>query len=351
MAVLKLSIIEFVQHTENQLIIDVRSPLEFAQAAIPGAISLPLFNNEERAIVGTIYKKQSKENAIKIALPFFGNKMLHMVNQVEQWVNDFKVKHACTQPSIVLYCWRGGMRSSAVAWLLDMYGFKVYQLNGGYKSFRKWINDQLTIPFEFRVVGGYTGSGKTEILHALQLMGENIIDLEAFANHKGSAFGAIGQQPQPSQEMFENLVGCALASFANHQKCIWIEDESQRIGTVMIPNSLFTTIRNSVCYFLTIPFENRLAFILQQYGNFSKETLISATLRIQKRLGGLETKNTLQFLEAENMVDAFSILLRYYDKWYEKFSKPTTHPNLQIVKIASQKVDATINARLLLALV
>ena len=353
MAVQKMSIDDYVQYTQTQITIDVRSPLEFEHAHIPGAYSLPLFNNEQRAVVGTTYKKQSRENAIKIALPMFGDKMLNMVNEVEKWVIDFQEKNNGIKPIIFVHCWRGGMRSAAVAWLLDLYGFKVIQLVGGYKSYRKWIITQFELPLALKVLGGYTGSGKTEILHALQLKGENIIDLEALANHKGSSFGAIGQAPQPSQEMFENLLGLKLAQLFIQNKSIWVEDESQRIGTVMIPSILFKHIRNSICYFVHIPFEKRLLFIIQKYGVLDKTDLIEATQRIQKRLGGLETKETIQFLENDNIAAAFTTLLKYYDKWYEKFTKPDTispFPKLQVIQWNANDVNGAENAELLLAL-
>ena len=141
----------------------------------------------------------------------FGDKMLHMVNQVETWVKVFSEQHNGNKPTLVVHCWRGGMRSAAVAWLLDLYGFKVAQLIGGYKAYRNWVIAHFEMPYTIKVIGGYTGSGKTEILKALQEKGETIIDLEGLAHHKGSSFGALGQPKQPSQEMFENILGIALS--------------------------------------------------------------------------------------------------------------------------------------------
>jgi tRNA 2-selenouridine synthase len=353
MAVQKISIEAYTQNAQDQITIDVRSPLEFEHAHIPGAYSLPLFNNEQRAIVGTTYKKQSREDAIKIALPMFGNKMLAMVNQVESWVKIYQENHEGKKPSIIIHCWRGGMRSAAVAWLLDLYGFKVTLMIGGYKAYRNWVITHFQKQFNLKVIGGYTGSGKTEILHALQSKGEMIIDLEGLANHKGSSFGAIGQATQPSQEMFENLLGLVLSKLSSTTKHIWIEDESQRIGTVMVPTPFFKLMRDSVCYFVHIPFEKRLQFIVKQYGSFNKSDLIGATERIQKRLGGLETKNTIQFLENGDIGAAFSILLKYYDKWYEKFTLPEVNlefPKLKVIKWDAADVKEEENANLLLAL-
>jgi tRNA 2-selenouridine synthase len=355
MAVQKIDIDNFIIETSasigsslrSSITIDVRSPAEFEHAHIPHALNLPLFDNEQRALIGTTYKKQSREAAIKVGLPLFGNKMLPMIETVEAWIKDRQKENDLTKPTIYVHCWRGGMRSAAVAWLLDLYGYKVIQLTGGYKAYRNWVLAQFTIPYSLKVLGGYTGSGKTEILHALQEKNYAVIDLEGLAHHKGSAYGAIGQLPQPSQEMFENIVAEKLLEVNKKQKSIWIEDESQRIGTVLIPTPLFHLMRNSTCYFMTIPFEQRLNFIVEGYGSFDQKSLIEATMRIQKRLGGLETKTAIDFITAGALKEAFSILLKYYDKWYEKNAKNEVLPTIELIPVSSETVDPVHNASLL----
>jgi tRNA 2-selenouridine synthase len=355
MAVQKIDIDNFIIETSasigsslrSSITIDVRSPAEFEHAHIPHALNLPLFDNEQRALIGTTYKKQSREAAIKVGLPLFGNKMLPMIETVEAWIKDRQKENDLTKPTIYVHCWRGGMRSAAVAWLLDLYGYKVIQLTGGYKAYRNWVLEQFTIPYSLKVLGGYTGSGKTEILHALQEKNYAVIDLEGLAHHKGSAYGAIGQLPQPSQEMFENIVAEKLLEVNKKQKSIWIEDESQRIGTVLIPTPLFHLMRNSTCYFMTIPFEQRLNFIVEGYGSFDQKSLIEATMRIQKRLGGLETKTAIDFITAGALKEAFSILLKYYDKWYEKNAKNEVLPTIELIPVSSEIVDPVHNASLL----
>jgi tRNA 2-selenouridine synthase len=355
MAVQKIDIDDFIIETSasigsnfrSNIIIDVRSPAEFEHAHIPHALNLPLFDNEQRALIGTTYKKQSREAAIKVGLPLFGAKMLPMIETVEAWIKDRQKENDLTKPTIYVHCWRGGMRSAAVAWLLDLYGYKVIQLTGGYKAYRNWVLAQFTIPYSLKVLGGYTGSGKTEILHALQEKNYAVIDLEGLAHHKGSAYGAIGQLPQPSQEMFENIVAEKLFEVNKKQKSIWIEDESQRIGTVLIPTPLFHLMRNSTCYFMTIPFEQRLNFIVEGYGSFDQKSLIEATMRIQKRLGGLETKTAIDFITAGALKEAFSILLKYYDKWYEKNAKNEVLPTIELIPVSSETVDPVHNASLL----
>ena len=355
MAVQKIDIDNFIIETSasigsslrSSITIDVRSPAEFEHAHIPHALNLPLFDNEQRALIGTTYKKQSREAAIKVGLPLFGTKMLPMIETVEAWIKDRQKENDLTKPTIYVHCWRGGMRSAAVAWLLDLYGYKVIQLTGGYKAYRNWVLAQFTIPYSLKVLGGYTGSGKTEILHALQEKNYAVIDLEGLAHHKGSAYGAIGQLPQPSQEMFENIVAEKLLEVNKKQKSIWIEDESQRIGTVLIPTPLFHLMRNSTCYFMTIPFEQRLNFIVEGYGSFDQKSLIEATMRIQKRLGGLETKTAIDFITAGALKEAFSILLKYYDKWYEKNTKNEVVTTIELIPVSSEIVDPVHNASLL----
>ncbi|MEY4050916.1 MAG: hypothetical protein RL262_1750 [Bacteroidota bacterium] len=355
MAVQKINIDDFIMEAgssigsslRSSIIIDVRSPAEYEHAHIPAALNLPLFDNEERAMIGTTYKKQSREAAIKAGLPLFGNKMLSMIETVESWIAATQKDKILTKPTIYIHCWRGGMRSAAVAWLLDLYGYKVIQLTGGYKAYRNWVLAQFNIPYTLKVLGGFTGSGKTEILHALQEKNYAVIDLEGLAHHKGSAFGAIGQLPQPSQEMFENILAKKLFEVNKNNKPIWIEDESQRIGTVLIPTPLFHLMRNSTCYFMKIPFEQRLLFILEAYGKFDAQSLIEATERIQKRLGGLETKNAVAHIMQGELKEAFSILLKYYDKWYEKNAQNQVLPKVELIPVLSEIVDPKYNASLL----
>ena len=350
MGVHKINMDDFLIQAPDSLVIDVRSPGEFNHAHIVSAFNLPLFNNEERAKIGTTYKKQNREAAIKLGLPLFGTKLLPMIETVEQWVSEKQNVTHKTKPSIIVHCWRGGMRSAAVAWLLDLYGYKVYQLVGGYKAYRNWVLDQFHKQYPIKVIGGFTGSGKTEILHVLQQRKSTVIDLEGLANHKGSAFGALGQATQPSQEMFENKLACKLYYNKTDQP-FWVEDESQRIGTDMLPIGFFKNIRDSVCYFIDIPFESRIKFIVQAYGSFAIADLIAATLRIQKRLEGLETKTVVNLLIENNIEAAFTILLKYYDKGYYAGSLRRENPEQLIHAIERPKVDPVGNAIRLLQVV
>jgi tRNA 2-selenouridine synthase len=335
MAVQKITIEPFLELAVQHTVLDVRSPGEYLHAHIPGAFSLPLFTDEERKLVGTAYKQQSREVAIKIGLDYFGVKMRGMVDVVENLLNEKKIKkgkqESISQHTVLVHCWRGGMRSAGIAWLLDLYGFKVYTLAGGYKTYREWARKQFEKKYNFTILGGYTGTGKTLILQELKRVGNAVIDLEGLANHKGSAFGALGEKPQPSQEMFENLLAVELAgvSYQGNTQVdpaplqpatgvVYMEDESQRIGLLNIPNALWDTMRNSPVTFVNIPFEERLHYLSTEYGKFEKEKLVNAIIRIQKRLGGLETKTAINYLLENNHRESFRILLKYYDKYYEK---------------------------------
>jgi tRNA 2-selenouridine synthase len=250
---------------------------------------------------------------------------------------------------LLVHCWRGGMRSAGVAWLLDLYGYTVYTLAGGYKAYRNWVLAQFTIPYQCKVLGGFTGSGKTETLHALQALKEPIIDLEGLAHHKGSAFGNLGQPMQPSQEQFENILAQLLFKIHTEHAYVWVEDESRRIGLVNIPAPLFEQMRKSKVYFLDIPFSQRLQFIVSGYGKFEKDKLMTAILRIKKRLGGLETKTAINFLIEDDVISSFSVLLTYYDKLYLKGANNRENPELLIQKIEVADIDPSANAATLLA--
>lgn len=314
MAYQVIPISRFLQLSAQYPVFDVRSPAEYQHAHLPEAVSLPLFDDDERRIVGTIYKQVSREAAIKAGLDFFGPKMKIMVERVEAIAKEKQTG------TVLVHCWRGGMRSSAVAWLLDLYGFEVYLLEGGYKKFRNWVLDTLSQTYPIRILGGYTGSGKTEILHALAKMDQPVIDLEGIACHRGSSFGALGQPPQPSNEMFENVLAFRLHHLTQKYPGIpiWIESESIRIGCINIHPVFFEQMLSGQYIRIVIPFEERLKKIISEYGVFDLQLLINGVERIKKRLGGLNTKMATEYLMQKNIPAAFEILMLYYDRFYGK---------------------------------
>jgi tRNA 2-selenouridine synthase len=343
----------FLTLSNQYPILDVRSPSEYQYAHIPGAVSIPIFTDEQRVIIGTAYKKQSRKKAVNHGLDFFSERMKIIPGEVEELLRKRNTEINTTlsstslnsdgnlaQPGILLHCWRGGMRSNTVAWLLNLFGYNIFILKDGYKSYRHWALAQFEKPYSLHILGGYTGSGKTEILLQMQVTGNTIIDLEGLANHKGSSFGALGQKPQPSQEMFENNLALKLSEASKKQETIWIEDESNRIGNVHIPNNFWEQMRKSELYFLEIPAEERVKFIVTQYGCFSHDLLNHCIIKIQKKLGGLETKNALLFLEQNNLRACFEILLRYYDKLYEKGLNNRDNVQNLLHKIPCETVNA-----------
>lgn len=288
-------------------VIDVRSPSEFGQGHIPGALNMALFTDAERAVVGTLYKQKGRDVAMLEGFRIVGPKLTSIVEEAKRLAPDGRIR---------VHCWRGGERSGSVAWLLDKAGFsEVRTLKGGYKAFRNHVLADLGGSFDLAIVGGYTGTGKTELLSHLRDLGQQVIDLEALANHKGSSYGAIGEEPQPTTEHFENLLWSAI-QLVDTKKVIWLEDESQMIGRVKIPDDLFRKMRRAMCYFADVPREERAARLVADYGKYPKELLAEATKRIEKRIGPQHCKTALQALENDDLFTVAMITLTYYDKTY-----------------------------------
>lgn len=282
-------------------LIDVRSPGEFARGRIPHAMNIPLLSNDERKIVGLTYKKEGKREAVEKGLEIVA---------LDRIVRE--IRRLGLPLSVDIYCARGGMRSSSMAWLFQLIGFETFVLDGGYKSYRRWALKQFSLPYSLFVLGGETGSGKTKILKSLAANGQNVIDLEETACHRGSVFGEKGSQP--SQEQFENDL--ALQLHQKKDRPIWVEDESRRIGSLTIPRMIFEKIRTSPMAVLQVPQEKRVQECLDEYLALGASMLSSAIRRIHKRLGSLETKKAIEALEHGRFRECCEILLRYYDKKY-----------------------------------
>lgn len=319
MAIKRIDISELLTCMHQHPVLDVRSPSEYQHAHIPGAISFPLFSDEERKEIGTAYKQQSRQVAVRIGLHYFSPKMIAFIDEVEKICKNFYGN--TQQKTIIVHCWRGGMRSGAMAWLLDLYGFDVITIAGGYKAYRTWVLAQFEQPYNAVIVGGFTGTGKTKILQSLKAKNQNVIDLEGLASHRGSAFGNLGMPEQPSQEMYENKLAPELYKLSKNGAVIFLEDESQRIGSVNTPTVLFQQLRTKPVYYIQLSFEHRLENIIADYGSFEKERLLNAVERVSRKLGGLETKKAIEFLEQGDISSCFAILLKYYDRMYEKSMK------------------------------
>ncbi|MBD2461705.1 tRNA 2-selenouridine(34) synthase MnmH [Oscillatoria sp. FACHB-1407] len=292
--------------TNPGIILDVRSPAEYTQGHIPGAVSFPLFTDEERAQVGICYKHQGRDQAVELGFAIAGPKFADFIARAKELAPDRVVR---------LHCWRGGMRSGAVAWVLEMAGFHVSTLVGGYKAFRRWVLETTYVPRPILILGGMTGTGKTAILSALADMGEQVLDLEAIAHHRGSSFGSLGMPLQPTNEQFENTVATQWVAF-DPQRPVWIEAESKRIGICRIPESLFQQMHRAPVIEVVRSRQERLSLLVDVYGSADVEELVAATERIRKRLGGLRTQQAIELLRQQQLTEAFDIILEYYDKTY-----------------------------------
>lgn len=291
--------------THHHLLVDARSPAEYEKACIPGAVNIPLLSNEHRHEVGVCYKQKGKEEAIALGFQLAGPYFHEMIAQARAQASGLPV---------VLYCWRGGLRSRILSWILQTAGLSCTLVEGGYKSFRNLVLQTFEKKYRAVVLGGKTGMGKTHILHALSRHA-SVIDLEALVQHRGSAFGNLGMPPQPSQEMFENKLALALMKIPSGA-LIWFENESRMIGKRNIPDALFDQIMQAPIIQLEHDDAYRIEGILRDYGNFSKEALAEKTRTLERRLGNEKMNLALQALSEDRMHEWVSILLSYYDKTY-----------------------------------
>lgn len=331
-----ITIKEYIELSSELPIIDVRSPKEYNQGHIINAINIPLFSNQERAHVGTVYKQESKEAAIELGYKYVNPKLEHFVHESRKSSKNNK---------IAVHCWRGGMRSQNFAQLLNENGLQVYLIQDGYKAFRTYLRSTFSKPYNLKIIGGYTGSGKTKILHQLQTLGKQVVDLEAIAKHRGSAFGAWVNEKQPTSEQFENNLFWQWKDF-NINEPIWIEDESQNIGDVNIQMDLHKRIRESKVYFFNIPKELRATFLVADYGQIRNELLANSIQRISKRLGGLKTKETLASLNNNDYYTVALNCLDYYDKFYNKGLAKRDQSLVSMIN--SNTIDPNINTKKLL---
>jgi tRNA 2-selenouridine synthase len=322
--------------TTPGVLLDVRSPAEYTQGHIPDAMSFPLFSNQERAEVGTCYKQAGRDAAVELGLALVGPKLATFVQQAKVLAGDRTLR---------LYCWRGGMRSSSMAWLLETAGFQVTLLDRGYKGFRAWVRSALAVSKPILILGGMTGTGKTTVLKALAELDEQVLDLEKLANHRGSSYGALGLPPQPSTEQFENLIATKWEHLSPNRP-IWVEAESRMVGTCRIPNELFGQMLRARVLQIDRSREERICLLLADYGTINSEQLVLATQRLQKRLGGDRTEAAITHIQQGNLAAAIAIVLDYYDKTYQHDLQRRVVPihsidvtGLTAAKIASYLVE------------
>ncbi len=331
-------------------IIDVRSESEFAEDHMPGAINLPVLDDAERAKVGTLYKQVCPFDARKVGASLVAQNIARHLD------THFAAKNKDYHP--LVYCWRGGQRSNSMALVLNQIGWQVTVLDGGYKTYRTYVRDQLEkLPeqFTYQVLSGLTGSGKTRILRQLAHRGVQVLDLEALANHRGSVLGQEWEgkpSPQPSQKRFESLLMQQLQSF-DASKPVWVEAESNKIGQVYLPPSLWQQMKQASCVEVELPQAARIEWLLQEYPHLvTHPDLLKRKLEhLKSRYGREKLNEWYSLIDAEQWHALVGDLLeKHYDPAYRRSIGQCYHHverKLQIVDLSDASVDFLLDALLL----
>ncbi len=327
---------QFLEKAENLPVIDVRSPGEFQQGHIPVAHNIPIFDNEERARVGTTYVKIGKEPAIELGKSIAGKKTDYYLEMIRE---------VAPANQMLLHCWRGGMRSAKIAQFYVENGYKVYLLEGGYKAYRGYIRKQFSTPRPLFLIGGYTGSGKTAILKEIKKSGNQVIDLEALACHKGSNFGHLGQHSQPSTEQFENDL-YALWAKLDASKPLWLEHESMSIGSVFLPETFRAAMLAGMLFFIDVPKTARIHRLVDEYACFPKPAIQQVLEHLGIFMGSYQSHQALTALQNDDFEKVANLTLAYYDKLYENSLK--RRPVQNVIKISLQSENVTEHAAILL---
>ncbi|MDC3413279.1 tRNA 2-selenouridine(34) synthase MnmH [Aquibacillus sp. 3ASR75-11] len=320
-----------MQQDKDFSVIDVRSPSEYEEATIPGSINIPVFNDKERAEVGTLYKQESPEAAKERGLQIFSAKLPHFIKEFQELHGERAV-----------FCWRGGMRSKTAATVVDLIGMDVFRLKGGIRSYREWVVQTLE-SYELKqnayVLNGYSGTGKTVILQMLSDEGYPVLDLEGMANHRGSIFGQIGRKPN-NQKRFESLLVHDLLRI-EQSPYVLLEGESKRIGKVVLPEFLYKEKEQGIQLFLELPIDERVTNILDDYHPWDHhQECLDAFQIIKKRIHTPIAKEIEQNLKDGKYRSAVTLLLQYYyDPLYEHSAKQYRSDRVITIK-AKDTIDA-----------
>jgi tRNA 2-selenouridine synthase len=298
---------------DSHTLVDVRTPLEYAEDHIPGAVNVPLLTNEERVEIGILYKQTGPLAARKRGLELTSPRFPAMVREIDL--------HAGGRP-ILVYCWRGGLRSKTVAVILDLTGYKALQLEGGYKTYRNHVVtyfEKFTPPGPLVVIHGLTGVGKTTFIHGLSREKYSVIDLEGLARHRGSAFGALGLDRPPGQKQFESMLWDEFRKGKSGRPVI-LEGESRRIGMLSLPGNMYDVMAESIKVWCDASIETRVARLIKEYGKQEyREGMAEALLRIRKKLGLSKYNEISGYLENWEMeLFMAALLATYYDRVYYK---------------------------------
>lgn len=306
-------IINYKDIKDNYVLVDARSPSEFEECHIPSSVNIPLFDDEQRKIIGTVYKQESIEKAKVLGLEF-GSKILpNIYKKILELKKQYK--------NVVIYCARGGMRSGAVCSLLNAIGANVWQLKEGYKGYRAVVNEELPIIHEkidYIVIHGLTGVGKTDILQRLEEKGFDVLDLENAANNRGSLLGDVGLGGKRSQKQFESLVYEKLRKRKTDN--VFIEAESRRIGNIIMPEYIPNTMKKGRHILVESSLNVRAERIVSEYIKIpnSKTELIENIKKIKRYMSGNVVDEILNMVEKEEYLEAAKeLMIKYYDPMYK----------------------------------
>ena len=331
---------EFLSGSTDRIVVDVRAPVEFAEGHIPGAVNIPVLDDRQREEVGTLYQREGRGVATRKGLQFVQQRLPELKVRIREVVDS-----ADPNSDLRVHCWRGGLRSRSMAWLFQQFGHSACLLEGGYKAYRQHVLDVFRQPLPLVVLSGLTGAGKTQQLHLLRQAGEQVIDLEGLAHHRGSAFGGIGLPPQPTAQQFQNNLADAIGRLDAGRR-IWLEDESQNIGRVVIHDHFIQQIRQAPAIFLDVPQSVRAENLADEYGQLSREELKQSTLKIVKRFGTENVNAAIGLLERGDLAGCAKRLLDYYDKSYGVARARQTRP-LSYELSTDRPLDATLTAELI----
>ena len=301
------------------LLIDVRSPDEYYKGHMPNSLNIPIFNNDERSIIGKKYKIYGREVAVREGFKIIENKIDNLIKEFILIKKNFLISTKdkfSNDKYIKIYCARGGMRSQSMHWLLEKFNYPCITLDGGYKTYRNWVLNSFEDKQEIIVIGGKTGTRKTKILNKLKSLDYQILDFESLANHRGSSFGGLGMKEQPTNEQYENLIAEDLNKF-NKKDFIFVEAESPNIGMNRIPHDLYKQMKNSKRIEIIRDERIRIKELINTYSKYQKNDLKESVLKISKRLGPQRTKSAIDSIDNEDWENVCKSVLDYYDRCYE----------------------------------
>jgi tRNA 2-selenouridine synthase len=328
----EIDVKEFIKDINNFVIIDVRTKEEFEEAHIPKAINLPLFTKKEKDLISKIYYKEGEKKARIYALKFIAPKIYRIIKEIEFLKKNNEDKR------IIIYCWRGGMRSFSITILANLLGFRILKLKGGFRAFRKYTLqriEELVKNKRFIVICGFAGTGKTRILKKLKESNFPVIDLEDLAQHRGSIFGNIGLKER-KQKMFDILLWQELERL-KYERFIIVEGESKKIGNLEIPKAFWEKMQEGLNIYLELPLKERVEIIKKDYlnENIDKKELLKIIKKLEKRIDKKVFENLLRAIENKKWEKLIELLLiNYYDKLYLK-----SFPKYFIKEIKAQNFE------------